>query len=217
MSSSRYCASDVSLRAAARCRASLLAMTSPSKKSLRAEERKRADVARARRRWIREQGWLDTTRLVFLDETAITTNMVRLNGWGPCGERLVADAPMGRWETVTFIAGLRRTGIVAPMVIKGAMNGESFLAYMEQCLVPTLKRGDIVVADNVSFHKVAGVEEAIRSVGASLRFLPQYSPDLKPYRVGVPSREDFPTQGCRAHNPRAAPMCPIVHSDSRSF
>lgn len=114
---------------------------------------------------------------------AITTNMVRLNGWGPCGERLVADAPMGRWETVTFIAGLRRTGIVAPMVIKGAMNGESFLAYMEQCLVPTLKRGDIVVADNVSFHKVAGVEEAIRSVGASLRFLPQYSPDLNPIEL----------------------------------
>jgi len=70
-------------------------MASPSKKSLRAEERKRADVARARRRWIREQGWLDTTRLVFIDETAITTNMVRLNGWSPRGERLVADAPMG--------------------------------------------------------------------------------------------------------------------------
>jgi len=158
-------------------------MTSPSKKSLRAEERKRADVARARRRWIREQGWLDTTRLVFIDETAITTNMVRLNGWSSCGERLVADAPLGRRETVTLIAGLRRTGIVAPMVIKGAMNGESFLAYIEQCLVPTLKRGDIVVADNVSFHKVAGVEEAIRGVGASLRYLPQYSPDLNPIEL----------------------------------
>jgi transposase len=158
-------------------------MTSPSKKSLQAEERKRADVARARRRWIREQGWLDTTRLVFLDETAITTNMVRLNGWSPRGERLVADAPMGRWETVTFIAGLRLTGIVAPMVIKGAMNGEAFLAYIDQCLVPTLKRGDIVVADNVSFHKVAGVEEAIRGAGASLRYLPQYSPDLNPIEL----------------------------------
>jgi transposase len=158
-------------------------MASPLKKSLRAEERKRADVARARRRWIREQGWLDTTRLVFIDETAITTNMVRLNGWSPCGERLVADAPMGHWETVTFIAGLRQTGIVAPMVIKGAMNGEAFLAYIEQCLAPTLKRGDIVVADNVSFHKVAGVEEALRGVGASLRFLPQYSPDLNPIEL----------------------------------
>ena len=105
----------------------------PRWKSIR-EERKRADVARARRRWIREQGWLDTARLVFIDETAITTNMVRLNGWSPCGERLVADAPMGHWETVTFIAGLRQTGIVAPMLIKGAMNGEAFLAYIEQCL-----------------------------------------------------------------------------------
>ena len=85
-------------------------------------------MARARRRWIREQGWLDTTRLVFIDETAVTTNMVRLNGWSPCGERLVADAPMGHWETVTFIAGLRQTGIVAPMVIKAAMNGQAFLA-----------------------------------------------------------------------------------------
>ena len=94
--------------------------------------------------------------------------MVRLNGWNPCGERLITDAPMGDWETVTFIAGLRQTGIVAPMLIKGAMNGEAFLAYVEQCLTPTLKRGDIVVADNVPFHKVAGVEDAIRAVGASL-------------------------------------------------
>ena len=137
-------------------------------------------MARARRRWIREQGWLDTTRLVFIDETAITTNMVRLNGWNPRGERLFADVPMGHWETVTFIAGLRQTGIVAPMLIKGAMNGEAFLAYVEQCLAPTLKRQDIVVADNVPFHKVAGVEEAIQAVGANLLYLPQYSPDLNP-------------------------------------
>lgn len=182
-SSFRYFVSGGSLRAAAHCRDSSRVMASPSKKSLRAEERKRADVARARRRWIREQGWLDTTRLVFIDETAVTTNMVRLNGWSPCGERLVADAPMGHWETVTFIAGLRQTGIVAPMLIKGAMNGEAFLAYIDQCLAPTLKRGDIVVADNVSFHKVAGVEEALRRVGASLRFLPQYSPDLNPIEL----------------------------------
>ena len=73
---------------------------------------------------------------------AVTTNMVRLNGWNPRGERLFADAPMGHWETVTFIAGLRQTGIVAPMLIKGAMNGEAFLAYVEQCLAATLKRGD---------------------------------------------------------------------------
>src|SRR5207253_8814151 len=85
-----------------------LATASPSKKSLQAVERKRADVARARRRWIREQGFLDPARLVFIDETAVTTNMIRLNGWNPCGERLVSDAPMGHWDTVTFIAGLDR-------------------------------------------------------------------------------------------------------------
>ena len=109
--------------------------------------------------------------------------MLRLNGWNPRGERLVSDAPMGHWETVTFIAGLRKTGVVAPMLIKGAMNGEAFLAYIEQCLVPTLKRKDIVVADNVPFHKVAGVEEAIQVAGASLRYLPPYSPDLNPIEL----------------------------------
>jgi transposase len=90
---------------------------------------------------------------------------------------------MGHWETVTFIAGLRQTGIVAPMLIKGAMNGEAFLAYIEQCLVPPLKRRDIVVVDNVPFHKVGGVEEAIQAVGASLRYLPKYSPDLNPIEL----------------------------------
>jgi hypothetical protein len=102
-------------------------------------------VARARRRWIREQGLLDPAHLVFIDETAITTNMVRLNRWSPRGERLVGYAPMGHWETVTLIAGLRQTGIVAPMLIKGAMNGEAFRGYINQCLMPTLKRRDIVV------------------------------------------------------------------------
>ena len=140
-------------------------------------------MARARRRWVREQGLLDPARLVFIDETAVTTNMVRLNGWNPRGERLVGDVPMGHWETVTFIAGFRQTGIVAPMLIKGAMNGEAFLAYIEQCLVPTLKRKDIVVVDNVSFHKVAGVEEAIQACGAELRYLPQYSPEFNPIEL----------------------------------
>jgi len=150
------------------------------KKSLRAAERKRADVARARRRWIREQGLLDPARLVFIDETAVTTNMVRLNGWSPRGERLLGEVPMGHWQTLTLIAGFRQTGIVAPMMIKGAMNGEAFLAYIRQCLAPTLRRRDIVVIDNVSFHKVVGVEEAIKACGAELRYLPQYSPDLNP-------------------------------------
>src|SRR5215475_1016169 len=109
--------------------------------------------------------------------------MVRPNGWSPRGERLIGEVPMGRWETLTFIAGFRRTGIVAPMVIKGAMNGDAFLAYIEQCLAPTLRRRDIVVIDNVSFHKVAGVQERIEESGAELRYLPEYSPDLNPIEL----------------------------------
>jgi transposase len=158
-------------------------MASPSKKSLRAAERKRADVARARRRWMREQGLLDPARLVFIDETAVSTNMVRLNGWSPRGERLVGDVPMGRWETLTFIAGFRQSGIVAPMLIKGAMNGETFLAYIEQCLAPTLRRRDIVILDNVPFHKVSGVDEAIQARRAELRYLPPYSPEFNPIEM----------------------------------
>lgn len=150
------------------------------KKALQAEERQRADVARARRRWIREQGMLDPARLVFIDETATSTNMVRRRGRCPRGERLVASVPHGHWKTITFVAGLRHDGIVAPFVIDGAMNGPIFLAYIEQCLAPTLGRRDIVIMDNLPAHKVAGVIEAIEALGASVLYLPSYSPDLNP-------------------------------------
>ena len=183
MRSFRRCARTESAEAAPHFGAFSLAMTSLLKKSLRAAEQQRADVARARRRWIREQGFLDPARLVFIDETAVSTNMVRANGRSPRGERLIGYVPLGHWETVTLVAGLRHTGIVAPMVINGAMNGEIFLAYLEQCLAPTLKRGDIVVIDNLPAHKVVGVEEAIEAAGASLRYLPQYSPDLNPIEM----------------------------------
>jgi transposase len=148
------------------------------KKTLYASERNRPDVARARRRWCRQQRLLASTALVFLDETAITTSMVRTRGRCPRGDRLVDYAPHGHWKAVTFIAGLRHDQMVAPFVIEGAMNGETFRTYIEQCLAPTLKPGDIVVLDNVSTHKVKGVAEAIEAVGATLRYLPQYSPDL---------------------------------------
>jgi transposase len=137
-------------------------------------------VARACRRWIRRQRLLDTTALVFLDETAITTNMVRTRGRYPRGDRLVDYAPQGHWKTMTFIAGLRHEKMVAPFVIEGAMNGETFLAYIEQCLAPTLQSDDIVIIDNASIHKVAGGVEAIEAVGAKVLYLPQYSPDLNP-------------------------------------
>ena len=158
-------------------------MTSPLKKSLCAAERHRADVARERRRWIRQQGFLDTTRLVFIDETAITTNMVRVRGRCPRGERLVSYVPQGEWKTITFIAGLRHDRMTAPMVIDRAMDGPAFLAYIEQCLGPTLRRGDIVVMDHCRVHKVAGVEEAIEARGAKVQYLPKYSPDLNPIEL----------------------------------
>ena len=153
------------------------------KKNLRAAEQQRTDVARARRRWVREQRLLDTNRLVFIDETAVTTKMVRLWGRSPRGVELIGRAPFGRWETITFVAGLRHNKMVAPMTIEGAMNGQMFLAYVKQCLIPTLRRGDIVVIDNVGFHKVPGIREAIESRGASLRYLPKYSPDLNPIEM----------------------------------
>ena len=121
---------------------------------------------------------MDPTAFVFLDETGATTNMARRYGWSARGERLVDAAPHGHWKTTTFLAGLRSSGIVAPLVLDGPMTGEAFLAYVQQFLAPELKPGDVVVMDNLSAHKVAGVAEAIRAAGASLMYLPAYSPDL---------------------------------------
>jgi transposase len=158
-------------------------MTSALKKTLYAAEQKRADVARARRRWMREQSMFDPARLVFIDETCTSTAMVRLRGRSPRGERLIGYAPHGHWKTITFVAGLRLRKMSAPFVLEGAMNGPMFLAYVKQCLAPTLKRGDIVVMDNLPVHKVAGVQQAIEAVGATLIYLPPYSPDLNPIEM----------------------------------
>jgi transposase len=106
--------------------------------------------------------------------------MARLYGWAPVGTRLVDAVPHGHWNTSTFIAGLRENGLVAPCVFRGAINGELFLAYVEQVLAPTLTTGDIVIMDNLSSHKVAGVRQAIEAAGATLLYLPPYSPDLNP-------------------------------------
>ena len=107
-------------------------------------------------------------------------NMTRLRGRAPRGERLVASAPHGHWNTTTFLAGLRQDRIVAPLVLDGPINGRAFCAYVEQFLAPTLQPGDVVVADNLGSHKVAGVREAIEARSAALMFLPGYSPDLNP-------------------------------------
>jgi transposase len=148
-------------------------------------------VARARRRWIREQGLLDTSHLVFLDETSVNTNMTRTYGRAARGKRVIGRVPFGAWKTLTVVAALRCDAMTAPMMIKGAINGEIFLAYVEQCLVPTLKRGDIVVMDNVPAHKVDGVQDAIEAAGASLRYLPPYSPDLNPIELSYSAFKTF--------------------------
>jgi transposase len=117
---------------------------------------------------------------VFIDETWASTNMARTHGRAPRGERLRAPIPHGHWMTTTFVAGLRNTGMVAPMVLDGPINGELFQTYVDQVLVPELRPGDIVVMDNLGSHKGAGVRTAIEAAGASLLYLPPYSPELNP-------------------------------------
>jgi transposase len=119
-------------------------------------------------------------RLVFIDETAVTTKMVRAYGRCRRGQRLNAYVPHGHWKTLTLVAALRIDGLTAPYVVDGAMDGNSFLAYVEQVLSPTLRKRDIVLMDNLRAHKVDGVREAIEAVGATVRYLPAYSPDLNP-------------------------------------
>jgi transposase len=140
-------------------------------------------VAEARRAWTKAAPRFDPARLVFLDETWATTALTRPRGRCPRGERLVCPVPHGRWRTTTFLCGMRADGLVAPLVLDGAIDGPTFLAWVEQMLAPTLRPGDTVVADNLGSHKVAGVREAIEARGASLLYLPPYSPDLNPIEL----------------------------------
>ena len=143
------------------------ATTSPSKKTLHAAEQGRPDVAAARAELKAEQPKLRAPRLVFIDETAVTTKMARHYGRAPRGERLVASVPHGHWKTLTVVAALRIDGLTAPTVIDGPMDGASFLAYIEQVLAPTLRKNDIVFMDNVRTHKIDGVAAAIHAAGAN--------------------------------------------------
>jgi putative transposase len=145
-----------------------------------ASERGRPDVVRRRAQWLKFQPRIEPSRLVFIDETWTKTNMAPLRGWAPKGQRLPGRAPFGHWNTMTFLAALRRDRIDAPWLLDGPINGERFLIYVEQVLVPTLRPGDIVVIDNLGSHKAKAVRHAIRKAGARLIFLPKYSPDLNP-------------------------------------
>jgi transposase len=150
------------------------------KKSVLPSAQERPDIARFRTRWKKYQGRLDPKRLVFIDETWAKTNMAPIRGWALRGRRRQARVPCGHWKTMTFLAALRCDRIDAPCVFDGPINGVSFMTYVEQFLVPTLRPGDIVILDNLGGHKGKAVRRSIRAAGARLLFLPPYSPDLNP-------------------------------------
>jgi transposase len=150
------------------------------KKVARAAEQDRPDVQQQRQQFKANQENLDPEKLVFLDETWASTNMTRLYGWAAVGERLVEAVPHGHWKRTTFVAGLRIGGLIAAMTVDGSINGDLFMAYLEQVLIPSLKPGDVVVMDNLAVHKRAGVRQAIEKAGCTVLYLPPYSPDLNP-------------------------------------
>src|SRR5260370_26798266 len=143
----------------------------PSKKTAPASEQDRPDVAARREAWFDAQPDLDPERLVFIDETGASTKMARMRGRAKRGQRCRAPVPHGHGKTTTFTGALRLGGITAPMVLDGPMNGNAFLAYVNQVLVPTLSPGDVVIMDNLPAHKRSGVRAAIEAAGASLRYL----------------------------------------------
>ena len=153
------------------------------KKVVYAAEQDRPDVVERRTAWRFWQGHLHPYQLVFLDETGASTKMTRRYGRALHGRRLIAKVPHGHWKTTTFVGALRATGMTAPLVVDGPMNGDTFLAYVQQHLTPTLRKGDVVIMDNLSSHKRQGVREAIESAGAELFYLPPYSPDLNPIEL----------------------------------
>jgi transposase len=153
------------------------------KKTLIASEQDRPDVVEKRAAWRASQELIDPARVVFIDETWAKTNMTRRYGRSTVGTRLVEKTPYGRWQTTTFLGALRAEGFVAPLTVDGAINGTLFRGWIEQHLAPVLKPGDVVVMDNLSSHKVAGIRQAIEAVGAELRYLPPYSPDLNPIEL----------------------------------
>jgi transposase len=145
----------------------------------------------ARELWFEGQPDLDPAKLIFIDESGTSTKMARLRGRALKGERCRAAIPHGHWKTTTLTAGLSQNRVVAPMVLDGPMDGAAFLAYVEQVLVPELRPGDIVIMDNLPAHKGTGVRHAIENAGATLRYLPPYSPDLNPIEMAFSKLKAF--------------------------
>ena len=138
-------------------------------------EQDRPDVARKRAQWKAYQGRIASDRLIFIDETWTKTNMTRLHGWAPKGRRLIDKVPHGHWKTATFLAALRNDRIEAPCLFDGPINGERFLAYVEQSLVPTLKRDDIVILDNLGSHKGNAVRVALARASSVADMAPRWT------------------------------------------
>jgi transposase len=163
-----------------------IASGSVIKKTLQASEQKRAEIRQARELWItRRKRFFNKAlaRLVFLDETSTNTRLTKRTGWSPKGERYRTHAPFGQWKTQTFIAGLRCHGLVAPWIVNAPMNAAIFETYVETQLARELGPGDVVILDNVGFHKSERAAELVRQRGAWLLFLPPYSPDLNPIEM----------------------------------
>ena len=147
---------------------------------MRASEQRRADVAQQRRLWKEKISGVDPSRLVFLDETGAKTNLTRLWARSRKGQRAIGYAPHGHWHTTTLVAGLTLDGAIAPMVLEGAMDRLSFEAYVAQGLAPALAAGRIVVMDNLSAHKSPAISRLLEAAGATVWYLPPYSPDYNP-------------------------------------
>jgi len=172
------------------------------KKPAHAAEQDRLDILKRRRAWFEAQLDLDPAKLVFVDETWASTNMARRYGRAPRGEQLRAAIPRGHWKTTTFVAGLRREGIVAPLVFGGPINAQVFEAYVEQFLAPALRPDDIVVIDNLSSHKAPRIRELIEAADATLLFLPPYSPDFNPIEKMFSKLKALLPQGRRENRRR---------------
>jgi transposase len=153
------------------------------KKTRHAAEQNRADVKARREEWKDASPALDAEKLVFLDESGVNTGMTRLYGRGEPGVRVVDYVPDVRFERTSILSSLRLDGEMVPIVFEGALNGEFFKEYVSECLVPTLREGDIVIMDNLTSHKVEGVVGLIEAAGAGVAYLPPYSPDLNPIEM----------------------------------
>ena len=192
------------------------------KKTLHAAEQSRPDVAEQRKQWPQRLAGVSANQLVFVDESGANTQMTRRYGRSPVGQRLACAVPQGHYQTTTLIAAVRLKGAQAPWLFDGAMDGELFLAWVKQGLVPCLQRDDVVVMDNLATHKVAGVREAIAGSGARLEYLPPYSPDFNPIepmwskvKQGLKSRE--PRNARQLFKAASAAFATVTPTDCQGF